>query len=224
MKLPFDSAAIGLVIFDFDGIVLESADIKTDAFLELFADYPQHQAAIHDYHLAHQGISRFRKFEWIHAELLNQPLTPDHSQNLGEAFSALVLRKILAADFVPGARELLDLLKSCGMPMAVASGTPQAELDDITARRGLRHYFGAIVGSPTEKTDAIRTLLAQHHLQPEQVVFLGDGLSDYRAAMSTGLHFVGRRTASAPDLWQGIAVPVLLDDLRPLLGWPWMAR
>lgn len=224
MNPHFDPAAIGLVIFDFDGIVLESADIKTEAFPELFAEYPEHQAAIRAYHLAHQGISRFRKFEWIYAECLRQPLDAATSQALGERFSALVMDRILAAPFVPGARELLDLLQARAMPMAIVSGTPQDELDDITARLGLRHYFGTIVGSPTEKPAAVRALLERHGLQPQQAVFLGDGLSDHKAAVATGVHFVGRRTASAPGLWDGIPLPSLFDDLRPLPGWNWPQR
>ena len=221
MNPHFDPAAIGLVIFDFDGIVLESADIKTDAFPELFAEHPAHQDAIRAYHLAHQGISRFKKFEWIYAELLRQPLDAATSQALGEGFSALVMEKILAAPFVPGARELLDLLKARGLPMVIVSGTPQGELDDITARRGLRHYFEAIVGSPTEKPVAVRALLERHRLAPQQAVFLGDGLSDHKAAVATGVHFVGRRTASAPGLWDDIPLPSLFDDLKPLLAWDW---
>lgn len=224
MTPPFDPAAIGLVIFDFDGIVLESADIKTEAFPELFAEYPEHQDAIREYHLAHQGISRYKKFEWIYAERLRQPLDPAKSAELGERFSDLVLNKVLAAPFVPGAAELLERLWGSGVLMAIVSGTPQGELDQITARRGLRHYFDHIIGAPTEKYDAIRYLQDLYDLRPEQVVFLGDGLSDNRAASAAGVHFVARRTASAPGLWDGIDLSILLDDLIPLLDWTWPTR
>lgn len=224
MKPPFDPAAIGLVIFDFDGIVLESADIKTDAFPELFSEYPEHQAAIREYHMAHQGISRYKKFEWIYAELLHRPLDEAKSAELGERFSALVLNKVLAAPFVPGAAELLERLQGCGVLMAIVSGTPQAELDEITARRGLRDYFDHIIGAPTEKYDAIQYLQQLYDLRPEQVVFLGDGLSDNRAASAAGVHFVARRTASAPGLWDGVPLSILLDDLTPLLDWKWPLR
>ncbi|GAF78578.1 unnamed protein product, partial [marine sediment metagenome] len=32
---------IKAIIFDFDGVIVESSDIKTEAFRELFQDYPQ---------------------------------------------------------------------------------------------------------------------------------------------------------------------------------------
>src|SRR5690606_22889470 len=38
------------VIFDFDGVILESVKVKTDAFKELFSDYPEHLEAIVAYH------------------------------------------------------------------------------------------------------------------------------------------------------------------------------
>ena len=44
------------VIFDFDGVILESADIKTQAFIELFADNPDHREAILRQHHDNVGI------------------------------------------------------------------------------------------------------------------------------------------------------------------------
>ena len=41
------------VVFDFDGVIIESGDIKTEAFLELFAAYPEHLPAIKRHHLDH---------------------------------------------------------------------------------------------------------------------------------------------------------------------------
>ena len=43
-------------MFDFDGVILESGDIKTQAFLELFAGYPQFRGTILEYHLGHWGF------------------------------------------------------------------------------------------------------------------------------------------------------------------------
>src|SRR5688500_11624263 len=71
------------VIFDFDGVILESANIKTEAFLTLFADHTEHREAIRGYHVRNVGISRFRKFEWIYSELLKTPLCEAESIRLG---------------------------------------------------------------------------------------------------------------------------------------------
>jgi beta-phosphoglucomutase-like phosphatase (HAD superfamily) len=46
------------IVFDFDGVILESADIKTNAFRALFASYPEHVDQIVDFHLRNAGVSR----------------------------------------------------------------------------------------------------------------------------------------------------------------------
>jgi phosphoglycolate phosphatase-like HAD superfamily hydrolase len=208
-----------LIIFDFDGVILESADIKTQAFLELFADFPEHRQAILRYHLDNVGISRYRKFEWIHSRLLGLPLDEDRCRRLGEAFSDLVLNKILSCSYVAGALDCLERLNQKAL-LFVASGTPQDELDFIVDRRELRRYFTGVFGTPRSKSDIIRSLLSDYEASPNEVVFIGDGLSDYQAASETGIRFIARQSPSADIQWTLLEVPVVtdLDRLLPLLG------
>jgi phosphoglycolate phosphatase-like HAD superfamily hydrolase len=205
------------LVLDFDGVVLESADIKTDAFRELFAAYPEHVEAIVAYHVANFGISRFVKFEWIYRELLRRPLPAAELEALNKSFSAIALDKVLACPFVPGARETIAALGG-RVPLYVASGTPQAELELIVERRGLAGSFARVWGSPSTKPEAIAAVRAAHVLAPDEVVFVGDGESDLEAARGAGVRFVGR--ADARPAWLPDHLPCVADlrDLPPLLG------
>lgn len=200
MSLDFDPATLRLVVFDFDGVILESAGIKTVAFPELFAEYPRHQAAIRDYHLAHQGVSRFKKFEWVYRELLRQPLDEAESQRLGDGFTRLVLQKVLTAPFVPGALELLRHLHG-RLPLAVASGTPQGELRHIASERGISRYFLEIAGTPRSKTEILRGLIAQLAITPAEVLMVGDASTDYEAAHTVGCSFYARHVSGSDTDW-----------------------
>ena len=205
------------LILDFDGVVLESADIKTDAFRELFAGHPEHVDALVAHHVENFGISRFVKFEWIYRELLRRPLGDAEMHSLNERFSAIVLDRVLACPFVPGARETIAALHG-RMPLYVASGTPQGELELIIERRGLAGAFAGIWGSPSTKPAAIAAVLALHALAAPEAVFVGDGQSDLAAAQATGVRFVAR--ASSPPPWLPAGLPCI-EDLRalaPLLG------
>ena len=207
------------VIFDFDGVILESADIKTEAFRDLFADFPDHVPAILAYHTANVGISRYLKFEWIYRELLHQPLSEEEKAALGERFSALALDKILRCPFVPGAQEALAALAGKALRF-VASGTPQAELEMIVQRRGLARSFEGLWGSPTTKDQAVRAIQAQHALAPNEIAFVGDGQSDLAAAQATGIRFVARSADGAPPTWLPAGMPCIGDlrQLVPLFG------
>jgi phosphoglycolate phosphatase-like HAD superfamily hydrolase len=206
---------IKAIIFDFDGVILESADIKTVAFLELFDHRPDLQPAILQYHLDNLGVSRYDKFAWIYNELLGRPFTPEVREQLGKDFSALVLQKVMASPFVPGALECLQLL-SARLPLFVASGTPQEELDLIVERRDLQQYFKEVWGTPHQKPEIIRCILAKYGLAPHEALMVGDGSSDYKAAVETNLHFVARDTPEQAEYWQQQQICYIINDLESL--------
>jgi phosphoglycolate phosphatase-like HAD superfamily hydrolase len=210
-------SCVKAVIFDFDGVILESADIKTVAFVEMFDHRPDLQPAILAHHLDNLGVSRYDKFAWIYRELLDRPFTAEVRAQMGRDFSALVLEKILACPFVPGALETLEGLAG-RMPLFVASGTPQGELDLIVERRGLGRYFKGVWGSPRKKADIIQGIVQEYELTPCEVLMVGDGASDYMAAVETELHFLARNTAEHSAYWQAQEVPFIMEDLRGFVG------
>ena len=51
------------IIFDFDGVICESVDIKTDAFYEMYLPYGEEVALkVKEHHIANGGMSRYDKF------------------------------------------------------------------------------------------------------------------------------------------------------------------
>lgn len=178
------------VVLDFDGVVLQSDEIKTWAFGELFADRPDVVDQVIALHEKYGGLSRYRKFEMIYDDLLHEPLTDEHSAALGRRYSALVLAEVLRCPMVDGALEFLEA-NPTGRPVYVASGSPHDELIHTIEERSLTSLFTAAYGSPNEKPDVIRGVLEDHRLAGEQVVFVGDAWSDYEAARSTGVRFIG---------------------------------
>lgn len=201
------SAQIQAVVFDFDGVILESAEVKTDAFVELYAAHGEAVVAqVRAHHLANLGISRFKKFAWIAEHVLRTALSDDASAALGVRFSDLALAKVLAAPFVPGAEAALAAVAALGLPMFVASGTPVDELRMIVERRGLAAWFQEVHGAPREKPEVLRDLMARHAVVPEHVLFIGDGMSDYKAARAASTLFLARDTPALHDEWVTLGV------------------
>lgn len=198
---------IQAIVFDFDGVILESAEVKTDAFVELYAAHgPSVVDQVRAHHLANLGISRFKKFAWIAEHVLRAPLSDAESAALGVRFSDLALAKVLAAPFVPGAEAALAAAATRGLPMFVASGTPVDELRMIVERRGLAGWFREVHGAPREKPEVLRDVMARHALAPEAVLFIGDGMSDYKAARAAGTLFLARDTPALHDEWVALGV------------------
>jgi phosphoglycolate phosphatase-like HAD superfamily hydrolase len=212
---PFEPKKVRMVVFDFDGVLVESSEIKTMAFEALFSDHPQHVDRIREHHLANEGISRFQKFQWIYDELLKRPLTHAESELLGSRFSELVGEGVLSAPMVPGASESLRVLKARRLPAAVASGTPQCELKNIIKLRGLNDFIEEAQGAPKTKPWILTDLAKRWQLQPSQLLMVGDAASDFQAAKEAGTQFFGRERQGSPTPWRGTN-SYFGNDLREL--------
>ena len=205
---------IKAIIFDFDGVILESASIKTDAFAEMVEAYPvEIGKKFVEFHLTHMGISRKVKFRYLIEELLGEPCTEDKLDALGQKFSEIVHSKILAAPFVPGAQEFLESSYK-KLFFYIASGTPQEEMRQIAAERGIEKYFKAIYGSPATKEEIVERLMQAQGYRKEDVLFVGDADTDLFAARAIGIHFVGRSTPENVEAFREVKDKI--DDLRQL--------
>jgi phosphoglycolate phosphatase-like HAD superfamily hydrolase len=196
------------MFFDFDGVLVESVDIKTTAFARLYAGHGEPVAdAVVAYHRQNMGTSRFVKFRYIQEHILHGPsLLPDEEEALSNRFSALVVEAVVAASEVPGAEAFLQRA-SRQMPLFVVSGTPEQELADIVDRRGLADYFTGVHGAPDPKPVLAQGVLAAHGFRASKVLMIGDSRTDFDCARECQLRFLGRAEAmSQTDFAPGTAV------------------
>ena len=179
------------IIFDFDGVILDSVEIKTRAFARLFEEHgPEVSRQVVEHHLAHGGVSRFRKFAHIYEHILHRPMPEGESERLGEKFSALVFDEVTKAAWIPGAPEFLQQHHGRCL-FFIASGTPQDELERIVRLRDLEKYFTGVFGSPATKDEIIRRIMTRYDLNAPEVMFVGDAMTDYQAAQAGKVSFIG---------------------------------
>src|ERR1700687_1459174 len=180
------------LLFDCDGVLAESVDIKTEAFRELFHTHPAHIDQIIDYHRTNMGTSRFDKFDYIFDKILKHPLRRDERNRLGLRFANIVFRKVVSCPPVKGALPFLRKYFR-KRPLFVLSATPQRELERILRRRGMAHYFKGIFGFPISKSEGIRIIKRLYGFRSQDLVFVGDSGADWKAARSERILFIGRR-------------------------------
>jgi len=178
---------------------VESAEIKTEAFGQIFSIFPDKVHEIVEYHKRNMGISRYVKFRYFYENILGKELFHGEEMELGEKFSQMVLEKILKAPFVGGALDFLDKYHK-KIPLFIASGTPNGELQHIIMERGISRYFKEIHGTPRKKKEIVLDILLRYSLSAPEVVFVGDAESDLKASRETGVRFIARISPGNDDL------------------------
>lgn len=180
------------VFFDFDGVILDSVDVKTRAFAAMFRPYgPEVERAVVEYHLANGGVSRFKKFEYYYKHILQKPINQEILEALSREFNQLALDGVLAAPFIDGALDTLKQLKQQGIPAFVVSGTPYEEIKAIVEKRNLAPYFLEVHGSPRTKQEIIQDIAGCYGYRLWNCLFIGDATTDYEAAKVCGTMFLG---------------------------------
>lgn len=183
--------ALRLLVLDFDGVIVESNDAKTDAFRAVFARFPEHAEAMMAFHLEHVSASRYAKFDQLLAKLGRQG-DARLREELAREFSARTVDAIAAVPLVPGAEEFLHAMTP-HVPTYLASVTPADDLEVILERRGLRRWFRGVYGCPPwTKANAVRDALVREACSPAEALLIGDSAGDQRAAGETGVEFIGR--------------------------------
>lgn len=204
---------IKAIIFDFDGVIVESTDIKTGAFARLFEAYGKkivHKVVV--YHLKNAGVSRYEKFKYIYKEILKQKLCRGDFDVLCRRFASLVLDSVVNASYVKGARSFLERYSKT-YKCFVVSATPHREINEIIRRRKMQAFFRGIYGAPLKKREAVRRILIRQHIGPREAIYLGDALSDYNAARDNSVDFIAR-IHNNKSLFSGIDCPKVRDLTR----------
>jgi phosphoglycolate phosphatase-like HAD superfamily hydrolase len=190
--------SLRVLILDFDGVVIESNAVKTQAFEKVFVRFPQCAEAMMAFHHAHVSVSRFAKFDHL-AELMGRGDDVALKSEVAADFSRYVLEGMMAVPLVPGAEAFLQMAKA-RLSLYLASVTPEPELKLILAERGLAHWFRDVYGCPPwTKPDAIRHVLGKENVKPGDALLIGDSAGDQRAASETGVHFLARDSGLSFD-------------------------
>lgn len=177
------------LVFDCDGVVLNSNKIKTKAFYIAALPYGE-QAALQlvDYHLAHGGISRYKKFEVFLEEMVPKGVDGPSLNELLSAYAAKVKKGLMTCEIAGGLDELRQ--QTPDARWLVVSGGDQNELREVFAGRKLAKMFdGGIFGSPDNKEQILQREI-ENGVIVLPAVFLGDSRYDKISASRNGMDFI----------------------------------
>ena len=206
------------LIFDFDGVLAESNEIRFNGFRILFKGFPENQVEeLVVYAKKNGGISRYEKIGYFFQKIRGESISEDSVQNLAARFSEIVRQDVVKAEPVKGSMEFLrkNLSK---FNFALVSGSDQAELRVVCRERKIDHFFKMILGSPVKKEDNITQLLESLRWRPDESVYIGDSNNDLEASQGNRIDFIGRDSGLVD--WDCLGITRILDlsELEGTLG------
>ena len=180
-----------VIIFDFDGVILDSADIKLRGYMMIYAaEDPRKLRALVEHCQLHGGITRRTKFAYYEREFFGRSGDADAVESLCRRYSELVLPAVLDCRYIDGAEQFVQRANG-KVQMHVVSGTPDDELQLIIRQRGLAPYFKSARGAPATKRDSFNRIAAEAPCARADILAIGDSMTEYLAAQEVGIHFLG---------------------------------
>ena len=83
----------------------------------------------------------------------------------------------------------MDFVGRCDRKPYVCSGGAQTELAHVFSTHRITNSFAEILGSPTTKVEHMNNIMEKTQVAPEDILFIGDGWTDFKTSIAVGAHF-----------------------------------
>ncbi len=190
------SCPIRCVVFDFDGVLVDSNAVKQGAYFGILIPFGAPGGMVETVLAESEEGDRFIIIGRVVGRLRAAGLLPTGVsiegiiQGLAEQYNRICEEHAATCKEILGVSASLAKLTR-RYALYVNSATPEEPLRRIVDRRGWRGYFRDVLGRPRTKTENLRLIIAREVVEPSAVVVVGDGLGDLEAAKQCGCRFVG---------------------------------
>ena len=215
--MTLDLAGYKYIVFDCDGVILDSNQIKTDAFTYALSSYKKSEVnKLISYHKKNGGVSRYRKFNYFFKNILGMV---EYQKNLDlslNLFSNYAKKSLISCEFIPG---VLDFIKVCSkkkIKTFIVSGSDQNELKEIFKQRNLSRYFSLILGSPQDKFENTKKVKNRFN-SIDKGIFFGDAMLDYEAAKKFDMDFIYIYGKSDTDIRNDVKKGNAVENFKKIL-------
>lgn len=179
------------IIFDFDGVILDSNYIKKLAIqssVENILDEATTKEFV-DYFVNLNGIPREQK--------IAKYLPIDEHSNVLKKYEEILNVSLKRAKLICGVKEFIHNLFELKIKLYVLSGGNQIEVINLLKFFGLFNYFDGVFGGPKNKEQNL-----EHIKLEKPVLYFGDSKVDYAVSKEHHFDFVFVYGASSIKNWQ----------------------
>lgn len=182
---------IQALIFDFDGLILETEEPVYQSWQEIFQEYGC--TFTFDLFSAHIGTTDGAFNPLV--ELESQVGKPLPGREIHQRQQAREMELVLKRSILPGVLDYLESAKAMGLKIGLASSSECAWVTGHLSRLGLIDYFDSIKGSDDVQNtkpdpELFLTSINDLGVSPDQAVVFEDSVNGIIAAKKAGLQCV----------------------------------
>ncbi|MFE7660969.1 HAD family hydrolase [Streptomyces celluloflavus] len=185
------------VVFDLDGVLVDSNELKVDCVRDALAAFgPELVDPFVDEFRRTFGRTRREHFLAFHRDYLggrntgrDEDFEPFYARYAGD-YAALLGERYAKAPLCAHADRLVPALAARGVPLYVATGTLTPEAERLLGWHGLLDAFRGVLGGEEPKARRLSGVVAGTGAAPHRTVLLGDSRQDLLAAGAAGTAFV----------------------------------
>lgn len=168
------------IIFDFDGVILDTNTLKENNIEKTIKKYlsPQKSKSCLQYFNSNPGIPREIKLKKHiqNRQILNHVL---------DEYNKLNIKSLVDSKFVFGVKDFLKKWESPNLKFLVLSGADQNELKFLIENKKIKRFFNYIGGGPLTKIDHLNNLKLTG-----KSIYFGDSKYDNFVANKFGFDFI----------------------------------
>ncbi len=182
-----------VLIWDFDGVILDSNDIRDQAFYYALKGFEVAKVdELLKYHRRNGGLSRYEKFDWFFSEFSIQ-ISEERRNIILKRFSDYCSSRIV--DPILLKKEVLNVLNyfyAKNKIMYIASASSNDELNFAAKELKIACFFKSILGSPRNKIQSVKEIKNYNKkFSDADYIFIGDAINDLNAAKFNNIKFLG---------------------------------
>ncbi len=178
-------------IFDFDGVIMDSNNIKKNAIASAVT-------GVLDQRKASEFVKYFIRFNGIPREEKIAKFVPKKKYNdVLNRYETIIGKELFKAKLIPGVEPFVADLATKNREMIVLSGGTEAEVKELLVDRRLNTYFSEVYGGPKNKEENLIGANLKH-----PVLYFGDSEVDYKIARKNDFDFIFVYGATNMENWR----------------------
>jgi len=180
------------IFWDFDGVILDSDEVRTEGFRDIFQDFNNQQVElIVEYHKQNGGLSRYQKIDFFFDKILKKKISKDEKSKYAKAYSNFCFDKLCKPNLLIQDSIRFIVKNFRNFNFHIVSASDQLELRNVCNKLGIEKYFISIMGSPINKKTNIQNLISKNRYSKIECCLIGDSFNDKESAEENSIDFIG---------------------------------